>query len=59
MIELLVLLIVWLVPLSFIVARAAKERGRGRGWAWFFAALFFTPPMAALLLLAFPVRAQQ
>lgn len=59
MIEFIIIVLVWLVPLSYIVGRAAKERGRGRGWAWFFAALFFTPPMAALLLLAFPARAQQ
>ena len=51
---LVILAIEW-VGASFMVARAATERGRNSG-NWFRLALLFGPPMAALCLIASPPK---
>ena len=50
-------LVIW-IPLAGGVAAAGEARGRS-GVGWFFAAFFFSPFIAILLLLAFPNLKQE
>lgn len=46
--------VIWYLATCIATAAAAEARGRSTG-VWFFAALFFTPPFALLLLVAYPI----
>ncbi len=50
----IILILLWLI-LSFIVRAAANERGRD-STRWFILSLISSPPMAVLLLMAFPIK---
>lgn len=50
------LVVIWALFSSFIVAYIAREKSRGSGLAWFLVSLFFTPIFAALRLVALPNR---
>jgi len=49
-----ILIILWLLAVA-PVAVAAHERGRS-ALAWALAATLYSPPLAALFLIAFPMR---
>jgi hypothetical protein len=51
----ILVLLAWWVFSAFAVMAAANARGRSVG-AWFWASIFFGPILAALLLLAYPVK---
>lgn len=54
LVAILLLLLIWGLFGSFIVAYIARKKGRGSGVGWFLVSLLFTPVFAVLCLIALP-----